>query len=113
MRVTGLTGSRYKLSIDGQEVGTFTAAELGEGVNLALLPTPMLKQSLAVHTLTQRHNHVHGVRWREVQLPLGGEETSVSMPRALSALDAVEAEVVQRQRAAAQPKPHTYMLMPL
>ena len=34
---------------------------------------PMLKQALAVHDLTLKHNNIHFARWREVQVPLEKE----------------------------------------
>lgn len=42
-------GARYALLIDGEEVGTWTAGELGFGVNLAMNPkTPQFRQAAAV-----------------------------------------------------------------
>jgi lysophospholipase L1-like esterase len=35
LKVTGLQGQRYRLQIDGEAVGTFSRAQLEEGVNLA------------------------------------------------------------------------------
>ena len=49
LRVTGLTPGNYELKRDGQSVHTYTAAELGDGVNLALeFGTPQYQQALAV-----------------------------------------------------------------
>jgi lysophospholipase L1-like esterase len=111
LSVTGLTAPRYTLKIDGEEIGSFTPQQLAEGINLALLPTPMAKQSQSVHALTVRHNDVHFVRWRDVQVPLQ-EATSTRMPKALAALDALEDDFVQQQHAAARPRPHRYELVP-
>src|SRR5881394_4186515 len=53
LKITGLDAGRYSLHIDGgKPVGTFTREQLNEGLNLALLPTPMSKQAAKVHDLT-------------------------------------------------------------
>ncbi len=111
LKVTGLRGSDYVLLIDGDEVGTYSKEALAEGVNLATLPTPMARQAAAVHALTLKHNNIHFARWRQVQLPLENDQL-VQEPLVLGALDSLEAELVQQQRAAAQPKPHRFELRP-
>jgi lysophospholipase L1-like esterase len=110
LRVTGLTAARYKLAIDGEPAGEFTKEELAAGVNLATLPTPMAKQAAAVHELTLKHNTVHFARWRQVQVPLAGEQAP-HLQAALDALDALEADLVEQQRAAALPKAHRFALV--
>jgi lysophospholipase L1-like esterase len=111
LQVTGLTAPRYTLKIDDTEVGSFTREQLADGINLALLPTPMLKQAQAVHGLTNRHNSIHFDRWREVQVPLQ-DNPSHRIRKAMEALDSLEADLVKQQRAAAQPQPHHYELVP-
>jgi len=110
LKVTGLKGQRYVLKIDGEEVGTFTRQQLEEGLNLAELPTPMIRQSQAVYDLTQKHNNVHAARWRELQVVLGQEKLP-HLQQAIEALDAVEADLVAQQRQAAQPKSCRYELV--
>ena len=111
LQVTGLAAPRYTLKIDDQEVGSFTREQLADGINLALLPTPMLKQAQAVHGLTVNHNNLHFARWRQVQVPL--QEHSLSHLRnALKALDDLEGDLVKQQHEAAQPKSHHYELAP-
>jgi lysophospholipase L1-like esterase len=111
LRITGLAAPRYVLRIDSQDVGTFSKEELATGINLAMFPTPMLRQALGVHALTLKHNNIHFVRWRQVQVPLETENVP-SRQGALAALDNLEAELVTLQRAAAQPKPHRFELQP-
>jgi lysophospholipase L1-like esterase len=110
LRVTGLNAARYKLEIDGEAVGDFTKEDLASGVNLATLPTPMRKQAAAVHDLTLKHNNVHFARWRQVQVPLASLQPR-HMQAAMDALDALETDLIQQQRAAAQPKAHRFMLI--
>lgn len=111
LKVTGLTAARYVLKIDGEKVGDYTREQLAQGINLALESTPMIKQASRVHDLTLKHNDIHFARWRDVQVTLqdykfAGEQAAVD------ALDKLEDQIVQQQRAAAQPKPRHYELAP-
>lgn len=111
LKVAGLTAPRYVLKIEGEEVGTFSKEQLAAGINLAGLPTPMVKQAIAVHDLTLAHNNLHFARWRYVQVPLEKDQLPHS-EAALDALDKLETEVIERQHALAQPKPRHYQLAP-
>ena len=110
LKVAGLSGGKYTLRIDGEEVATFAAADLGEGVNLAKYKTPMWGQAAQVHLLTLKHNGIHFARWRYVQVPQA-QDNLVSIKGAMDALDAVDAELVAQQRAMAQPVPHRFELI--
>ena len=71
----------------------------------------MLKQAAEVLKLTNQHNDLHLSRWRLVQVPLA----QYGLPHydaAIANLDALEREAIARQRAAAQPKPHFYEIVP-
>ena len=109
VRVNGLASGRYTLNIDGATVGTWSDAELGQGVNLAVLDTPMSRQAMDVRDLTVKRIDVHQQRWRALQVPLQNLDIE-DLPDALKVLDAVEMEVIERQRAAAQPRPHAFQL---
>src|SRR5207253_4475430 len=111
LTVTGLTAPRYFLRIDGQTIGEFTKEKLAQGINLATLPTPMLKQANDVLYLTRLHNDLHFTHWRSVQVP-HQDDLNEYLQETLAALDRAEKEIVKQQRAAAQPKPHTYELAP-
>jgi hypothetical protein len=111
LKVAGLRASEYVLKIDGEDQGTFPKEKLAEGINLAEYATPMLKQSQMVHVLTLRHNDVHFVRWRQIQVPLADQDEA-KLKKAMDAIDDLEADLVKQQRAAAQPKPHRYELVP-
>jgi lysophospholipase L1-like esterase len=111
LRITGLANARYRLKIDGEDVGVFTKEQLSDGINLAALPsTPMLKQAAEVHAITLRHNNIHFVRWRQVQVPL--ENTLAHKQAAMDALDSLDSDLIQQQHATAQPKSHHYELSP-
>jgi lysophospholipase L1-like esterase len=110
LKVTGLSASRYTLKIDGETVGTFTKQQLADGMNLAMLDTPMTRQAGLVHELTLKHNNIHNVRWRVVQVPLQ-DETYAHKDAVFESLDALENEIIQQQHAKAQPSPHRYELL--
>jgi lysophospholipase L1-like esterase len=110
LKVTGLNAAQYMLRIDGQEVGTFSKEQLSQGINLATLATPMMKQASAVHSLTLKHNLVHFDRWRHVQL--AQDEVTPNIERAMAAMDQVDQDLIKQQRDTAQPKPHRYELSP-
>lgn len=109
--VTGLKAEHYILKIDDETIGTFTREQLAQGINLAELATPMMKQAMAVQTLSEKHNTVHFGRWRMVQVPLAGL-TAPHLQSALDDLNTVDGELVEEQRAAALPKMRTYELTP-
>ena len=111
LKVTGLAASRYTLTIDGEKAGDFTREELEKGINLAVLPTPMVKQAGQVHDLTLKHNDIHFARWRSVQVALQDYKFAHEQAAA-DALDKLEEEVVQQQRATAQPMTRHYVLAP-
>jgi hypothetical protein len=64
LRVAGLSAGRYQLAIDDQPLGSFTAEELSNGVNLATFPnTPQNLQARAVENLdARRYELVQGLR---------------------------------------------------
>lgn len=111
LQITGLKDARYSLRIDGEEIGSWAKEDLAHGINLAPLPTPMLKQALAVHALTARHNAIRLAQWQGVQVALQNEN-SPHVSEALKALDALEDELLQQQRATALPQAHRFELVP-
>jgi lysophospholipase L1-like esterase len=111
LRVKGLPPGNYSLRIDGESAGSFSAAQLAAGIDLAGLPTPMARQAAAVHALTLQHNAIHFTRWRQVQVPLQKNE-SPEVLGALKALDELEESLVREQRETAQPRPHRFELRP-
>jgi hypothetical protein len=112
LQVTGLPHARYTLTIDGTRVGEFTREELNEGVNLAVLPTPMARQSRRVHALTVRRSELQLARWRQIQVPIHSQPTS-HLSGVTQAMEVWEEELVKQQRAAAQPGARRYGLLPL
>jgi len=114
LSVTGLTGARYALKIDGKTVGEFTPSELSAGINLAVLKTPMVEQAGKVKKLTDMHNSIFMARWRNVQMPFKSEpgfDSEASMKKTIAAMEALEEDAVKAQHEAAKPVSHTYELV--
>lgn len=111
LKVSAPRASEYQLKIDGEDQGVFSKEKLAEGINLAELSTPMVKQSQHVHALTLKHNDIHFIRWRQVQVPLADQDET-KLQKAMAGLDDIEADLIKQQRAAAQPKPRRYELIP-
>jgi hypothetical protein len=111
LRVTGLKSGSYTLLIDGTNVGNFSSADLANGVNLALLNTPMSQQANEVYQLTIDHTTIHNDRWRHIQTSLA-KYTLPQTKAAMDSLDQLEAAVIAKQRETAQPRAHTFRLVP-
>jgi lysophospholipase L1-like esterase len=111
LRIVGLNAGRYTLTIDGGVVGTWSNSEFAQGVNLAILDTPMSRQAMEVRNLAGRHMEVHQFRWRSLQTPLNDLDLE-HLDNSLKALDALEADLVERERQTAQPRPHVFQLAP-
>lgn len=109
LQVSGLAEGNYRLSIDGTEVGSFSAGTLANGVNLAVLPTPMLDQALQVDRLTHAHNELRNASWRSIDLPLAKDDLS-GKTAADQALERLEQQVLAERQQMAQPKPHQFQL---
>jgi lysophospholipase L1-like esterase len=111
LRVGGLAEGTYVMRIDGEEIGSFTADQLASGVNLAELPTPMVRQAAAVHDLTLEHTAIHNTRWRQLQVPFE-TNNSPELLAAMASLDELDAALIRRQREAAQPRAHRFEIVP-
>lgn len=112
LRVRGLAKKEYNLIIDGTAVKIFTGKKLAEGVNLALLDTPMVRQAKDVHWMTQRHNDLHMLEWRSLEMPYLNDKLP-HLRQALQSVDALEKDLVERQHKIAQPVEHAFQLVPV
>ena len=111
LKVTGLEGRLYSIAIDGEVVGKCTGQQLREGINLAVVGTPMVKQSLAVYVLTVRHDRFRYWSWREIHIEL--DRYNLPHERAVvDGLDKLDDDILQAARISAQPKPRHYTLTP-
>jgi lysophospholipase L1-like esterase len=110
LKVKGLTG-KFTLSIDGKEVGTYTAAELADGVNLGNLDSgPLFDQGQKVLKAINDKNSLVHERFRKVVMappPDGSEDKKAEeLKKRKDAIDAQQAEVYKL----AQPTAHHFEL---
>lgn len=107
LRVTGLSATSYNLSIDSQEIGTFSRDELASGINLALFSTPMEQQAKSIDWAADDRAKLSGTRFdlmtEDPAIPREAEGVEI--------LDALDARMVDGEYRNAQPKPHTFELV--
>ncbi len=107
LRVTSLAPGKYKLRIDDQDVGIFSAEQLGTGINLALLETPMLAQARRLGADTMIKTTL------DTQLfEMGAKPSDEVLPATIKQLQAAKERAVARQREDAKPVSHGYELIP-
>jgi hypothetical protein len=104
LRVVNLEPGSYKLFIDDKTIGTFTAAEFGAGINLALYPTPMREQAQTVAYRVSDHDDVHKVA---LHLAIDAGD-----PQAQKAVAKFEDDAERKICEASLPKSHSYRLIP-
>jgi len=108
LQVKGLCAARFSLQIDGKTIASFTREQLSAGVNLALYSTPMENQAKGVDGIELKRT-----RLNEAHFILAIEDPKVANDAAAtSAMQAKDDALAAEQRAAAQPKPHSFQLSP-
>jgi len=107
LKITGLKPGLYELDIDSHPMGNFTDVEFAQGINLALLPTPMLGQAFTVQWQVRDRETTHAVRLR---MFVAQNKTGFSAEPGAS--DLTKFEEVQQNLIyeAAQPKPHDFIV---
>lgn len=110
LAVSGLHGEKYTLKIDGKEIGSFSGQQLGAGVNLADLHTPMSEQAEEVNELTLKRNSIHFARWRSVQVPF--EKSPGAADKTIKALDELDRDLARAQHNTARPLTHSFEVSP-
>jgi len=108
LQVADLPAGRYVLKIDNFPAGAFSADQLASGINISTQVTAMEKQAADVYRLVTRHNEIHFFLWRSVQVGLARDTLNISS--AVTALNDLEDQVINLEKAAARPKPHTFSL---
>jgi hypothetical protein len=112
LKVTGLRKGVYSLRIDGESLGVFNDDELGAGINLSLISTPMTRQAMKVYELTEEHGDLHVAQWRYVNTSLSQYNFSQKQ-QAIELLGSLERSVVEKQHETAHPLPHNFELVPI
>jgi hypothetical protein len=102
LKVTGLEEGKYAISIDGKEVGSYTAKELGDGVNLGNLQAgPLFEQGAKVLQAINNKNQIVHQRFRGVvmfQAPdwladVAGERKPMELTKRLEKINAAQADI--------------------
>ncbi len=109
LKITGLSGGNYKLAIDGEEEGQFTADQLANGINLADMNTPMMKQAQLVASWTGRRQFIRQTMWRNIVVTTDGWGLS-QRDQAVRSLERLESDIVDHQRQAAKPAWHSFTI---
>jgi hypothetical protein len=112
LKVTGLRKGVYSLRIDGESLGVFNDDELGTGINLSLISTPMTRQAMKVYELTEEHGDLHVAQWRYVNTSLS-QYNFPQKQQAIELLGSLEMSVVEKQHETAHPLPHKFELVPI
>jgi hypothetical protein len=113
LKVTGLSEGRYRLTVDGRGVSSYSAAQLAKGVNIASATTngwqpggPWDAQASLVKSLTDaRHDLQTAALLAKLYLP--DHATTQSL---LPAVEPADEKIVAAQRAAAAPRSYRFVL---
>lgn len=104
LRLTGLDAGQYRLTVDDKAVGSFSAADLDKGINLAEYQTPMWQQSQAVGWIIADRDKTHAVHM-QMQInktDVAGQEGKPDM------MEIQENQAEDKAYAAAAPKAHVF-----
>ena len=106
LRVTGLEAGQYKLTIDNDVIGTFSATVLANGINLADYQTPMRQQAQRVSWLVRDRDEAHYIhlRMRVRNCDTGRSRAGTDK------LQAFENSLEDSIYETAVPKPHVFEL---
>ena len=114
LQVRDLATGNYRLTINGQTVGIFSAASLDQGINLAEYRTPMLEQSYHLLHLVWKQVQWRFFAWHAIQLRLR-DDSDPRVQKAdnvlVEALYAQKNRDAEQQYAAAQPHETHYELL--
>ncbi len=126
LKVTGLKAPFYKLSIDGREIGVYSQASLGNGINLGFVRQgPIYDQGQKLLKAIIEKNETFFNRWHDVQIgqqsPPGTNLADIrkadmahleAVKPELARLDKVIADQEQSINLLRQPVPHVFTLEP-
>jgi hypothetical protein len=67
-KVTGLKAGKWKLNVEGTDVGTFSEKDLAAAVNLATLPGPWQKLGQQVNEASRNQENAYFYAWRALSV---------------------------------------------
>lgn len=102
-RLSGSAPGKWKITVDGINVGTFSSDELSAGVNLATYPGPWQNIGKAVNDLSARQESLFFTRWRNISLADQPKEAAQEFKALLDKFDSLisDAERARIEEAAA------------
>ncbi|HLY43029.1 MAG TPA: SGNH/GDSL hydrolase family protein [Terracidiphilus sp.] len=108
LQIANLSQARYVLKIDGKPIGSFSREQFAKGINLALYATPMEGQAKDVDGMeNQRAQLDEAVFILNIDDP-----KSATDPAATKAIEAKNRNLLEQQRKACKPGPHTFEVLP-
>ena len=111
LKVTNLNPGKYKLSIDGMNVGTFDHATLAIGINLAEYDTPMTGQANTVFAVTSDRTQTRYFMWRQIEFGLAAQSAS-DVASVMKEYEKAEDSLIRLQHKLAKPVEHKFELSP-
>jgi lysophospholipase L1-like esterase len=104
-QVTGLSAGTWKLTVEGVEVGAFSADKLTEGVDLGTLPGPWQALGKQVDATVQVQEAIYLMRWKYLgvllEVPKTAQPEKLALEQKLDQLIA-EQEAARRELTAPQ-----------
>ncbi len=110
LMVNGLKDGKWRLAVDGAEVGTFSYVELDMGVDLADKPGPWQAVMREVNRTSKKQENVYFARWRQVQLAGFPEEAKPETDALLKKLDTIIANCEKFRAKAVANRTWSYSL---
>jgi lysophospholipase L1-like esterase len=109
LRISGLKPGKYNLFIDQKKIsGPFSSEQLSAGVNLALMPTPMLSQARGVSGVLDNRSKLE-----QAEFYLRVETSASGKDCASQALSEGEEDYNRKVRENLVIKPHQFEIAPL
>jgi lysophospholipase L1-like esterase len=96
-QLTGLGQGRYGVSVDGKDVGQYSAEAIAEGLPVARLSPQATAASDQLASLIRKRADLYFFRWRQVELPYSKDYQTAGP--AAQALDALIEEMRNRARS--------------
>ena len=108
LKVTGLEAGRYRLAIDDAPIGSFSADELGKGINLAEYPTPMWQQAQRVSWSVSDREKTHSIHMQmQIKKVDAGDRTG--KPDGMDEFENFLEDAIYEEAA---PKAHVFTVIP-
>ncbi|MCE5199519.1 MAG: SGNH/GDSL hydrolase family protein [Armatimonadota bacterium] len=105
LKVTGLKPGNWKLTVQGVEVGKFSADALASGVDLSNMPGPWKTLAEKVNAISANQEYLYFSRWRMVELINFPSEVKRDTDALLNKLDnLIAAREAERAKAVANRK---------